>query len=119
MAGVAHDLDIVSFHVDTLEDGAALAIDISAKKESALEKSFRALGARKLALLEKVPADAPLVIGMSIDPDGDDELRKSLTSWSLQLSFGANADPKYSEAMDGAARWRLPPTRPQARTSCR
>lgn len=99
MAGVAHDLEVVSIHLDTLEDGAALVMDVSAKKESALDKTFRTLGERKLALLEKVPAEAPMVIGMSVDPDAEDDLTRGLTAWSLQISLGEDVDPKYSEAM--------------------
>ncbi len=99
VAGVAHDLDQLAVHLDTLEDGAALVIDITAKKESALDKTFRALGERKLSLLEKVPTEAPLVVGMSVDPDAEDDLTRSLTAWSLQISMGEQVDPKFSEAM--------------------
>jgi len=99
-AGVAKDIDKVIIRIDALDDGGKVAIDVSAKDQSGLQKTFRSVGERKLSLLSKVPADATAVVAMNVDPDSQDELTRSLTAWSLQLSLGQDADSKYSDAMN-------------------
>jgi hypothetical protein len=100
MISVARDLDTIVMRIEPTEDGAKLAIDVSAVAQSALDKSMRLLGERKLALLDDIPVDAPAAFVMSIDPDNDDELTRSLTAWSLQLSLGQQVDEKYADAMN-------------------
>jgi hypothetical protein len=95
---VTNDLDKVVITAAPISDGATMNIDVYPKKETPLDKSFKLLGERKLALLEKMPANAPAVFAMSVDPDNADELTRSLTAWSLQLSMGEELDPKYADA---------------------
>ena len=97
---VAVDLDTITLHANSIEDGGKISVEVSGKGDSELEKTFKMLGGRKMALLNKLPADAPLVVAMSADPDAGSELTRSLTTWSLQLSLAQDLAEKYVEAMD-------------------
>ena len=99
-ASTAKELDRLVVRVDGLDDGGKLAFDLIPKAESALKKTFDALGEQKLELLDEVPADAPMAMVAAMDPDTTGELTQSLTAWSLQLSLGDEVDEELTKAMD-------------------
>jgi hypothetical protein len=101
MAELARDTDKVLVTLDVLGDGGKLTFQVHPKNDSGLSKSFSALKERKLGLLAKVPADAPAVFAMSIDPDGAGDLTRRLATLSLQISITDEAVlAKYRDAMD-------------------
>lgn len=102
MGSVSKELDKVVLTSNASKDAGRLQIDLVAKANSDLDKTFKSLGARKLEpMLGRLPADAPAALVASFDPDAATDFIRSLASWSLQLSLGQGASQAdYSEAMN-------------------